>query len=1069
MHGGQGIYLAGLSGMVWLSVASNLLIACGYAVVSMSLLVLLLRGRAKPYRGIIGLLAAMIATCSAMHLLGALPSRLLPEGLSGCVGALTTLVAVLAPITLWPMTGRLLTAEREGEAVQSAADAARRRLEEFAWTDSLTGLANRRQFDTFLETECRRARRTNKPIALIMVDIDRFKPFNDAYGHPAGDACLRAIAAAASRQLRRAGDLAVRLGGDEFVVILPSTDEAGAILIAERIVKAVRTIALLHPASSSGLVTISAGIASIIPTALDDGVLPRLVERADTALYLAKNRGGDQVCSAEQAANAEFVAATHLRSAMHNGSTVFCDSLNAGPSGRVAPRLPAGLDFVDIVRALPFGVVLTDSTQPDDPIIFANAGFAAMTGYSLKETIGRNGRFLQGANTDPRTVADIADAMRRRVPIRRELLNYRKNGEAFWNELITQPLVDPRGAVIGFLGLQIDQTARHRAETAERDAEARLAGLVENLPGYIFQRVLTAQGVLHYTHLSQSYWRLLGIDDVPPLSTFDPYAYIHPADVEIARAAVAQSLTNVSPATIEHRAVRADGSVLWLRTQSTPRSTSDGSVVWDGLGIDITTEVASRESLAYLAYHDPLTGLCNRVLFLQTLEAMCSGSLAEARSICALSIDLHAFQEINDTLGSSIGDAVLRSVAARLSEFASASGVAARLGGDEFGVATSDIPPGITIADKAAALSRLLRRPMQIREHEITIQAHVGATLYPLPDGDATSAGDVAEEVLQQSTFALGEAKRAGGGVFQLYSRELDDREKNRSVLRHSMRRGLNEQQFVLHYHPMVDLATGEILGAEALLRWSHPELGMQRPDLFIPEAEDSGLIIPLGAYVLRTALFELREWENHSTRAMRISINVSGIQLRDPGFLAMLDDLLDETGADPHRIDLELTESVLINGSTLRVLHALKERGYRLAVDDFGTGYSSFRYLQTLPIEQVKIDQTFVRQMVIDSSDASIVRAIVVVAKSLDLEIIAEGIETPAQRDFLRDEGCLMGQGYLFSLPLAAEDFRWLLRNNTILPPGASNSMPKGHEPTHSRKAPAMLDPGVSLGETMT
>jgi diguanylate cyclase (GGDEF)-like protein/PAS domain S-box-containing protein len=1065
----KGVCLAGLSRMVWLTVAANLLITCCYGTISVALVVLLVRVRSAPYNRVIALLAAVIATCSAARLLGALSLGLPPEWVRSGVGALTILVAVIASIAVWPMIGRFIAAEQNRRAVQAADDTARRRLEEFAWTDSLTGLANRRQFDAFLDTEFRRARRTNSPLALILVDVDRFKPFNDAYGHPAGDACLQAIAAAASHQLRRAGDLAVRLAGDEFAVVLPATDEAGAVLIAERIVEAVRAIALLHPASSTGLATISAGVASIIAPALGDAVPSLLVERADTALYLAKNRGGDQVCSAEQAAAANARPATwaHQRNGVYGGSGTSSDSLHIGPSGRVPPRLPGGLDFVNVMRAFPFGVLLTDSTQPDDPIIFANAGFAAMTGYSLKETIGRNGRFLQGAGTNPHTVADIADAMRRGVPIRRELLNYRKNGEAFWNELITQPLVDPRGAVVGFLGLQIDQTARHRAETAKREAETRLAGLVENLPGYIFQRVLTADGVVAYSYFSQSYWRLLGIDDVPQLSAFDPYTYIHPADVEMVRAAVARSLASMSPATIEHRAVRADGTALWLRSQSTPRSTNDGGVVWDGVGIDITAEMASKESLAYLAYHDPLTGLCNRVLFLQTAQAMCAGAVAEARRICILSIDLHAFQEINDTLGPSIGDAVLRSVASRLSEFAGASGVAARLGGDEFGVATPDMPPGVTITDTAAALARLLRRPMQIREHEITIQAHVGATIYPFPDDNETVAGDVAEAVLKQSNLALGEAKRIGGGVVQLYSPELDGREKNRVVLRHSMRRGLHEQQFVLHYHPIVDLATGEILGAEALVRWSHPERGMQRPDLFIPEAESSGLIIPLGAWVLRTALLELREWEKHSARALRISINVSGIQLRDPGFLGMLDELLDETGADPRKIDLELTESVLINGSTLRVLHALKERGYRLAIDDFGTGYSSFRYLQTLPIEQVKIDQTFVRQMVIDSSDASIVRAIVVVAKSLELEIIAEGIETPAQREFLHDQGCRMGQGYLFSLPLSAEDFHWLLKNKTTLPPGDHYGRLKGLESSQSRQALAMISPGNRLGRS--
>jgi EAL domain-containing protein (putative c-di-GMP-specific phosphodiesterase class I) len=256
-------------------------------------------------------------------------------------------------------------------------------------------------------------------------------------------------------------------------------------------------------------------------------------------------------------------------------------------------------------------------------------------------------------------------------------------------------------------------------------------------------------------------------------------------------------------------------------------------------------------------------------------------------------------------------------------------------------------------------------------------------------------------------------------------------------MLRQSMRHGLEQEQFVLHYHPIVALATGEIVGAEALVRWPHPILGMQRPDLFIPEAESSGLIVPLGAWVLRTALLEMRNWHTSTGRSLRVGINVSAVQLLDPDFVASVDAALAETGADPTFVDLELTESVLIGTSASRVLNALKQRGFRLSLDDFGTGYASFRYLQTLPVSAVKIDQTFVRHMVIDSSDASIVRAIVAVAKSLRLDVVAEGIETQQQRDFLRDEGCHEGQGYLFSLPLAAEDFRWLLASKATLPSG--------------------------------
>jgi diguanylate cyclase (GGDEF)-like protein/PAS domain S-box-containing protein len=777
---------------------------------------------------------------------------------------------------------------------------------------------------------------------------------------------------------------------------------------------------------------------------------------AGAALHAAKDRNGSAAESVNQSNDvSDRTEADHaIAPAKQNADG--------------APCMPVGMDFVSLLRGFPFGVLVTDSTHADDPIVFANAGFRAMTGYSAKETVGRNARFLQGAETDRRTVADLRNAIQHGAPIQRELLNYRKDGQAFWNLLCMQPLLDEWGALVGYVGLQIDQTARHSAERAHREGEARLAGIVDNFPGYIFQRARNANGATGYSYFSESYWRMLGIEKIPELDDLDPYEHIYPADVEAVRAAVTRSQANLSPCVTEFRAVCADRTLRWLRTQSKPRVLADGNVVWDGVGIDISAEMASKEELSYLAYHDPLTGLCNRVLYINTLDEMCASTLADSRRIIALSIDLDALQRVNDTQGSSIGDAVLRCVAERLTEFAGASGMVARLGGDEFGVVIPDVPPEISIADQAAVLCRILQRPMQILEREIIIQVCVGAALYPFADRDPMTAENAAREIVKRSNFALAEAKRGGSGSFRQYSKQLDDRERNRAELRRSLQRGLKEQQFILHYHPIVDLASSEIVGAEALVRWAHPELGLQHPDSFIPEAESSGLIVPLGAWVIRTALFEMQEWQKRCARPIRMAINVSGVQLLDPNFMSMLDRVLEETGVDPRLIDLELTESALIDAPALNVLQALKARGFQLVVDDFGTGYSSFRYLQTLPISAVKIDQAFVRHMVIDSSDASIVRAIVAVAKSLGLRVIAEGIETSVQRDFLGNEGCNVGQGYLFSLPLTSEDFRWLLTGDAKLPVGEEHTPPPRGGKGEAHAHPNLSKTSRQLGEEM-
>ncbi len=1032
----HGFCLGWEPGLLWLTAGANLLIAGAYFCISAAGVALMLRRRSVPYKLVIALFAAFISACGVTHLLTTITLWLPLYWLSGAVDAVTASLSIVTAILIWPVLDKFIAAQRELEAARAKADAATQKLEELALQDGLTGLANRRHFDLFLEDEIRRARRADTSVALIMIDVDKFKPYNDTYGHPSGDACLRALSAAIAGQLKRAGDLAARLGGDEFAVVLPNTDEVGAVQVAERILQRIRDIGILHPATASGIVTASAGVAAILPS-LGKDEPHHLLETADAAVYAAKDGGGDRVSSRGQGGRDR-----NDLSIRREGGRSAC----AGEAGPVStPHMPVGMDFVGILRGFPFGVLLTDSTRPDDPIVFANPGFTAMTGYSLREIIGRNSRFLQGPETDPRTVKDLAAAIRNGVPIRRELLNYRKDGQAFWNELFMQPLMDKQGAVVGFVGLQIDQTARHRAEDAQRNSETKLAGIVENLPGYVFQHILTADGSLVYSYFSQSYWRLLGIEQVPQLRDADPYGQIHPADVQAVRRSVARSLASMSTATIEFRAIRQNGSTVWLRTKSTLRERADGTVVWDGVGVDISAEKASQEALAYLAYHDPLTGLCNRVLFRQRLEAMCVPGLARPRRIAAFAVDLTSFHEFNGMWGPSAGDAVLRCVAERLTRFAGVGGAVARIGGDEFGVAIADQSHETSIAERATMLLGVLQEPMQIRGEEISIRVCIGATACQVADRGAATANDFAAEIVGQIQFALAQAKTAGRSGYQLYSKQRDGREQNRTILRQSLERGLDERQFVLHYQPVVSLATGEILGAEALVRWAHPVLGMQHPALFLPEAEASGLIVPLGAWVIRTALSEMREWEKLAGRPMRVAVNVSGVQLRDPDFVAMLDDALAETGAKASGIDLELTESVLIDGSATSpsVLEALKDRGCRLAIDDFAIGYSSLHYFRTLPVKVVKIDQAFVRHMIVDSSDASIVRAILAGARSLGLEVVAEGIETTLLCDFLRGEGCRVGQGYLFSLPLTAGEFRWLLMSGATLPVGKKYTFP--------------------------
>jgi EAL domain-containing protein (putative c-di-GMP-specific phosphodiesterase class I) len=280
-------------------------------------------------------------------------------------------------------------------------------------------------------------------------------------------------------------------------------------------------------------------------------------------------------------------------------------------------------------------------------------------------------------------------------------------------------------------------------------------------------------------------------------------------------------------------------------------------------------------------------------------------------------------------------------------------------------------------------------------------------------------------------------AKREGYGSHRIYTPDLDDRLQNRMALRQSLHRAVIEDRLKLHYQPLVDLGSGRIIGAEALVRWYHPEFGLQRPDLFIPLAEESGFIVQLGAWVIHEAMRQSQSWKQQGFNPPRIAVNVSSVQLQKPGFIATVEKALAETGADAHDFEFELTEGLLIEASSdvLSILTAIKALGFGITIDDFGTGNATFKYLRDFPIDKIKIDQVFVRQLVIDSSDAFIIRAMVALSRSLGINILAEGIETEMQREFLRQEGCESGQGYLFSMPLVAEDFGWMIEHRVTLP----------------------------------
>jgi diguanylate cyclase (GGDEF)-like protein len=446
---------------------------------------------------------------------------------------------------------------------------------------------------------------------------------------------------------------------------------------------------------------------------------------------------------------------------------------------------------------------------------------------------------------------------------------------------------------------------------------------------------------------------------------------------------------------------------------------------------NITQAKKSQERLNYLAYFDDLTGLPNRALFSDRISQAIADAHRHNRLVGLMFMDIDHFKNINDTFGHIAGDSLLQAVGERLKAFFREDDTVARFGGDEFAVVLADMSNVDDMTLVVQKILHLFKESLTIFGNEMFVTFSIGITIYPFDDSDI-------QNLLQNADAAMYQAKALGRNNYQFYSAEMTVHAKKRMELEIGLRNALKQEQFVLYYQPQLDLKSGKIIGMEALIRWQHPEKGMISPADFIPVAEDTGLIVPIGAWVLRTACVQAKAWQDQGLPNLLIAVNLSSRQFKQGQLLQEVMAVLDETGLDPHFLELEMTESLLMDGSNSDVLSTLnefKKLGITLAIDDFGTGYSSLSYLKRFPIDKLKIDQSFVCDVISDPEDASLVKAIIAIARSLKLKVIAEGVETEDQLNFMRRHDCDQMQGYYFSQPLPADEFAELVRSGISLP----------------------------------
>jgi diguanylate cyclase (GGDEF)-like protein/PAS domain S-box-containing protein len=572
------------------------------------------------------------------------------------------------------------------------------------------------------------------------------------------------------------------------------------------------------------------------------------------------------------------------------------------------------------------------------------------------------------------------------------------------------------------------QGAREQAEAAQQAAEEKLIGILNSIDQVVWSISASAFELLYLNPAAEKVYGRLVTDFYHNPDLW--LEIVHPEDRNLVRGMLPE-LRRHGVMTIEYRIIRADGEERWLEDHARTIYDAAGNLIrYDGVATDITERKKHERQIEKLATHDSLTELPNRNLLTDRLIQAINHAKRTELGLALLFVDLDRFKFVNDSYGHPVGDALLKVVARELHRLVRKSDTVARLGGDEFVILLTDLKKPSFDASRVA--SKVLSRfslPLAVDDLELTITASVGISLYP-EDGQDLDA------LLKNADVAMYRSKELGRNSFQFYRAEMREKVMERISLEGSLRRALELEQFELHYQPQVVISTGKIIGMEALIRWRHPEMGMISPAKFIPIAEDTGLIVPIGDWVLRTACAQNKAWQKAGLPCLPVSVNLSARQLETEGLVASLARVLNETGLESKYLELELTESMVMGrlDTMISLLKELKGIGVMLSMDDFGTGYSNLGNLRSFPLNKLKIDQSFVRNITTNPHDVAVAQMIIALGHSLSLNVIAEGVETEAQSRLLELFRCDCAQGYFFSRPVPAVELAAMLREGKML-----------------------------------
>ncbi|MGN7472222.1 EAL domain-containing protein [Brevibacillus sp. SAFN-007a] len=676
-------------------------------------------------------------------------------------------------------------------------------------------------------------------------------------------------------------------------------------------------------------------------------------------------------------------------------------------------------ELADVKYALDQSTILA-ITDHRGIILRANEQFCKMSKYSRSELLGQDHRLLNSGYHPKSFFRQMWKCIGSGNVWRGEIRNRAKDGSLYWVDTTIVPFVNPAGKIYQYVSIRHDITARKQMEEEVRKSEALYRIIAENTSDII--SMINAEG--DFLYLSPAH-KAVFAHDMPQEGFRNLFEWIVERDRDIMAYAIQHTYATRKEYTVECRIQTHKADTIWTESKINPILDEQGNVSQLLLVTrDITERKRSEELIHHLAYHDALTDLPNRRLFVQHVSREILQAKRFRFHLAVLFLDLDRFKDVNDSFGHEVGDLLLVEASNRLRECLRPGDVVARLGGDEFTVLLSQLTAREEAAAVADQIMNALQRPFELHGHAFNMSCSIGIALFP-------QDGDSADDLLKRADTALYTVKSHGKNGYKFFEPTMEAKSLERILMENELRKAIELEQFHIYYQPKVDMGTGVLTGMEALVRWVHPELGVISPNRFIPIAEETGMILSLGDWILRQACWQNKRWHDQGY-PLTVSVNLSGRQLDQQDLVDRLTHILQETGLSAEWLELEMTESIFVKlEEATAVLQQIRDIGIHVSIDDFGTGYSSFSYIKSLPADTIKIDASFIRDIHHNQESQAIVKAIVTVAQSLNMNVIAEGIELDDQVTALQENGCALGQGYLFSRPLTADDFDRYLRTN--------------------------------------